>query len=435
MNLVLSAILRHVWLMEPRAVESFLPQVASLLEGKSIVLSEGNNKKILVIAGAAYAPQTNIDGNITIGSAYSRAPKGSVALIPVNGPIMKNDYCGSIGTATMGALIDEAENNPNIDAIVLSIDSPGGTVDGTEVFANKIRAAKKPVIAFVDDMAASAAMWIASSCDEIIASTGNDTVGSIGTMTSFADQRKRMEDMGIKLHEIYASKSVDKNKAYRDAQNGDYTVIRQQLDSINETFTSAIKANRKGKYDLRSEDILTGKTYLAKEGLTNGLVDSIGSIEDAISRAKELATANKPSTINTNQNNETMKFKGAWKAIGAFMASAFKIEAKDGETEITAEHIEKMNEEIANAATLKTSLDSVTAEKLQAVNDLAAANVTIATLTTEKTALADKVALLEKEPAQRPVIAAADKDVEPQSWIDPNADHNKGADQMLKNKQ
>ncbi len=80
-----------------------------------------------------------------------------------------------------------AASNPNIAAIVLQIDSPGGEVSGTQQLADVIKSVQKPVVAFVDGMMASAALWIGSAADEIIASTPQDIIGSIGTMMSFGD--------------------------------------------------------------------------------------------------------------------------------------------------------------------------------------------------------------------------------------------------------
>lgn len=71
---------------------------------------------------------------------------GPVMVLPIDGPMMRNDYCGSLGTTSMGRLIEAANNDASIQSIVLSINSPGGTVDGTESLANKIKASQKPIV-------------------------------------------------------------------------------------------------------------------------------------------------------------------------------------------------------------------------------------------------------------------------------------------------
>ncbi len=219
--------------------------------------------------------------------------KNGVFVLPVNGPLMKYENCGSPGTSNMLASFNQAVADPNISSIVLQIDSPGGTVDGTKVFSDAIKQSSKPVVAFVDGMMASAAMWIGSAASEIIASTPTDMIGSIGTMVQWADFTEAYKAKGIKMHTAYASQSVDKNKTFSNAQeSGNYTeLITSVLDPINDQFTSAISQNRNGKINLSKENVLTGKTYMAKDAIKYGLADKIGSLDMAIKRANALASA------------------------------------------------------------------------------------------------------------------------------------------------
>jgi len=118
---------------------------------------------------------------------------------------MKEDMvCGPAGTATLGRIIQQADNNPNISAIVLHIDSPGGTVDGTEALANIIRNTNKPVVAFADGLMASAALWIGSAANEIIASTDTDEIGSVGVIMRFADWQPHWEKPALTRQQVSA---------------------------------------------------------------------------------------------------------------------------------------------------------------------------------------------------------------------------------------
>ena len=95
---------------------------------------------------------------------------------------MKNDqYCGPAGMATIGNYIKTADKSEKIDAIILHIDSPGGTVDGTSDLAEIVKNTSKPILAFADGMMGSAAMWIGSATKEIIAANNKTQAGSIGT--------------------------------------------------------------------------------------------------------------------------------------------------------------------------------------------------------------------------------------------------------------
>lgn len=282
MNL-LRAIVGHQWLISPDFVSGVLPFVANMV-------SRGDDTGFESLArpSASYAIVGN--GDIFAGPtnrAITEATAGSIAVIEINGPLMKNDQnCGPVGTATIASWIQQADKNPNIDGIILKIDSPGGTVDGTEHTANVISSTKKKTIAFVDGMACSAGYWIASACDEIVVSGQTGMVGNIGTRTTIVDQIPALENLGIKIHQINATKSTDKTKFYDDAISGTPEGYQQYrdliLDPVNDVFISTVTKNRKGKLDLSKEDVTTGKVYYSKPALKAGLIDQIGTMDTAI---------------------------------------------------------------------------------------------------------------------------------------------------------
>ncbi len=179
-NRFISTIMRGTWYLDPRIAEAMSPRLVNFLHGNK---PEGN-----------YAEQVVEQEPITpfcIGpsgersTSLSDAPKGSIAIIPVKGVIMKDDWCGEPGTETMGNWLKEAYNNENIVGVLLDIDSGGGSVDGTGEFAQIIENRNKPVVAFCSGLIASAAYWIGSSCDMIVISFETVEVGSIGTCIQF----------------------------------------------------------------------------------------------------------------------------------------------------------------------------------------------------------------------------------------------------------
>lgn len=204
----------------------------------------------------------------------------TVAVIPVSGPLMKSDFCGSFGTGTLSQLTKMASNATSVQAVVFMFDSPGGSVAGTETFADAIKSSGKKTIALVDDMCCSAAYWLASSCDEVYAGSNTAIVGSIGTMCSFYDSTKRMEATGVVLREYYATESTEKNKAYKDAQAGDGTaLIEETLDPMNNCLMGAVQENRGDKLNKKA---LKGKTYVGQNAVDIGLVDGIKSFEQIV---------------------------------------------------------------------------------------------------------------------------------------------------------
>lgn len=283
---LLSNILSKPWLIEESFLQSSLPLVMNMLKTNG----EQDELGTLSKASCMYA----VDASSTRSKEFNQAPPGSVAIIQMRGPLMKNDqFCGPVGTTTIGTWIQQALTNPNIDGIVLDTDSPGGTVDGTESLASIIKNSKKPIVTYVDGMMASAAYWIGSASSEIIAHGKTAFIGSIGTMTSFADYSGMLEQAGIKVRDIYASASTDKNRAHRAAQEGnDALIVSDILDPLNSVFTSAVKSNRLGKLS-QKEDVLTGKIYLAADAKKYGLIDSIGTLQDAIKSVRQKSQTKK----------------------------------------------------------------------------------------------------------------------------------------------
>lgn len=301
----ISAILRGMWAIDREYAESQLPLVISMLRGNAVqpvafspqagdmtderrqleekyLYNKSSQIMVAVPNGASAYESRWYDG-------FKDAPKGSVGIIPISGPIMRHDNCGDAGTMTNTRRIKEAMDSGNIEAIVLRIDSPGGAVYGTETLSTAIAEATKPVIAVIEDgMAASAAYWIASKAKEIYATNSISMVGSIGVYTSFYDFRGYLEKEGIKLHEIYAPQSTEKNDAYHAARDGKYDKMKASMAMLADEFISQVKAGR-GERLKDDGHVFKGKTYYATEAVEIGLIDGIKSMDAAIQRAAELA--------------------------------------------------------------------------------------------------------------------------------------------------
>jgi len=130
--------------------------------------------------------------------------KEGIAVITMNGPMFKKanmlqQISGAKSTEMIVQAIQDANANSLIHGIVLLIDSPGGTVDGTEVLTEEIKKSRKPIVSFVDGMMASAAYWAGSSASHIMASGETALIGSIGTMMVHTDQSGFLTMNGVKL--------------------------------------------------------------------------------------------------------------------------------------------------------------------------------------------------------------------------------------------
>ena len=219
--------------------------------------------------------------------------KNMVAVIPLRGTIIKYGTMCSYGADEIAAAIDEAAANKKVIGIVLDIDSGGGAVDAVAPLVDAIRRTKamgKPVVASCD-LCASAAYWTACECDEIMADNNiSSEFGSIGVMMSFPDYAKYYEKEGIKIHTIYSNLSTYKNAPFEAAKLGKYDDIKtEELDPLARKFQANVRAKRVGKLNEKIEGILSGKVFYAEDALKHGLIDSIGTLDRAVERVRELA--------------------------------------------------------------------------------------------------------------------------------------------------
>ena len=204
-------------------------------------------------------------------------------VVPVKGTMLKNTGYWSIGTDLIASAITDAANDEHIAAVVLDIDSPGGTVSSVPPLLSaidKFRAAGKKVIVSCD-MCCSAAYWTAATCDYIY--MNNDIsayVGSIGVLTTFVNPRKFYESMGFEVTDIYAPESTDKNKSYRMAIEGDFSRIEAELSEIATYFINDVKRRRPSVKE--APGVFSGDTFTAGKARGLGMIDGVMPLDDLI---------------------------------------------------------------------------------------------------------------------------------------------------------
>ncbi len=197
--------------------------------------------------------------------------------------------CGIPGTRVIANDLLNADSQKEIIGHILIIDSGGGAANSVPDLAEAIQACTKPVIAYVDGYMCSAAMYVGSYCDHIIAHREEDQIGCIGTMIQLADYPKQVRDSDGMMHiRVYADGADEKNSEYEAALEGNFELIKERvLNPANERFKADIKSNRPNV----REDQLRGRTYPAKD-VTGTLIDAIGNFESAVQKVIELSTLN-----------------------------------------------------------------------------------------------------------------------------------------------
>ncbi|MDD2799388.1 MAG: S49 family peptidase [Bacteroidales bacterium] len=286
---LLDAIVRGKWAINDNSAISNLEIASKLIRGEYSTEQYAGRKskkdpfKVKLDSGK-FVVASNPKG-------MDGAPSQSTAIIPLHGTMLKyGTWCG-YGTEEIAYAIRQAADSSRMDSIVVDGHSGGGSVDSIPPIFDAIVYAKarKPVVACVD-LCCSAALYGLLPCDEIMAA--NDLsceVGSIGVMMNFMDYSAYYEQLGVKEHLIRSTLSEYKNLPLELARKGEYAKIQEEeLDPLALKFQTDVKQYRGDKLDISVEGILNGRTFFAPDALKYGLIDSIGSMDKAIARAKEL---------------------------------------------------------------------------------------------------------------------------------------------------
>jgi len=224
-----------------------------------------------------------------------RKVAGKVAILPVHGLIEQrmSDYgywFGSFPTEFGEQALDALLANRQVEAIVLDIDSPGGTSYGVEEFADKIYAARqvKPIHALANSMAASAAYWIASAAGGAQGPSFNVTpggdVGSVGVYSMHADWSKNLEEAGIKVTIAKAGKYKAEFSPYAPLSKEAQDYQQEMVDACYTKFVKAVARNRGVSVKDVRDTFGEGRLVMADAALAAGMVDRIITLGELLEK-------------------------------------------------------------------------------------------------------------------------------------------------------
>ena len=251
----------------------------------------------IVFVGVILFPNTNSTNGISWGG-------NEVAIIELDGPIkLKSDEGsifsgGEVGVKEYIDLIDEAEKDNNIKAIVLKVNSPGGEVIASEKLANKVKEAseKKPVVSYIETIGASGAYMTVAPSTYIIAEK-HSIVGSIGVIMDLIQYYELQKKIGINTTTIKAGKYKDIGSPNRPMTKEEKEILQNMTNEIYNDFVKWVSDNRNISLN-RTYQIAQGKIYSGYDAQKVGLVDEVGTEDDAIKKAGELANiSGKPATV------------------------------------------------------------------------------------------------------------------------------------------
>ena len=270
----------QLWAIQPEKLEAVMAFLQLKAEGKAVEAE--------TLAG--------IQGQSAVTAAraqkVSASSKGAVAVLPLYGLILHRgsamgDISGPTATSTAKFLqqFRQAVNDPNVQAIVVDVDSPGGTVEGVDELASEIRAArsKKQVIAVSNCLCASAAYYVAASCSEVVVSPSSLT-GSVGVYCAHEDDSKMLEDIGVKVTLISFGENKTAGNNYEPLSDSARADMQSMVDSFGDMFEKAVAAGRKISQAKVHQAFGQGKVFNAKDAVKIGMADKIGTLDDVLAR-------------------------------------------------------------------------------------------------------------------------------------------------------
>jgi|GEM_PF-1309005 len=187
-------------------------------------------------------------------------------------------------------ILRAVERDPAIRALVIRMDSPGGSAQASDIIAEglgRFRASGKPVVLSVGGMAASGGYYIATEADKIVAEP-TSIIGSIGVVWGKASGEKLLEKLGLRAETIKTEPHADAMSVYRTWTDEELAIIQKHLDEFYGHFVQRVGRSRKLD-SLRLDSIAEGRVFTGSRALTNGLIDGLGGLDHALALAGDLA--------------------------------------------------------------------------------------------------------------------------------------------------
>jgi signal peptide peptidase SppA len=279
-NKMTLSILNRPWAITQDKMDEILDVYEDRLSGKK--------RDLEIVAAAIGKPLGNQDQGYTVTDS-------GVAVIPISGIIAKkmnlfSDISGGASTELIGRDIKAAMADPSVTSIVLDINSPGGTIEGLDALSNLIGSSKddKCIIAYVDGQMCSAAYWIGSAASAIVASP-TAQVGSIGILVKHTDYSKADEMNGVKRTYLTAGKYKALGNDAEPLSEFARQVIQERLDDAYTIFIDTVAKNRGTTAEKVLSDMADGRVFMGQKAVSAGLVDSLGTLDDALAIALEMS--------------------------------------------------------------------------------------------------------------------------------------------------
>lgn len=278
---VLTEVLILPWAIEPAMLTQLTALLALRAAGRSLTDAEITAR---ITAGQERA-----------AARGSGARIGAVAVLPILGVLLPRAEAfsrtsGAVSTQELARAFQVLVADDAISAVVLDVDSPGGSVGGIAEFADQVyqARARKPIVAVSNPGMASAAYWIGAAASELLV-TPSALVGSIGVYAAHTDLSDALAKEGVKVTLISAGEKKVLGNEFEPLSAESRAEIQSKVDAFYTLFVRAVARGRGVAQKVVRTGFGAGASVMAEDAVTLGMADAIGSLDDAIARAARLA--------------------------------------------------------------------------------------------------------------------------------------------------
>jgi len=239
-----------------------------------------------------------IEGDPSVGA--------KIALIDVQGVLTSDQEESLFSTkeSQVVAFVEKlrlAEQDADVKAVLIRIDSPGGDVTTSDILYNELLAFKQrkkvPVVAAFMGVAASGGYYLASACDAIVAHPTTIT-GSIGVISMHVSLVGLMEKIGVKVEALKSGANKDMGSPFRAMNDEDRKLFQTLVDQLYARFLAVVTEGRKGRLtEAQIRPLADGRVYTAQQALDAKLIDGIGYLADAVAEAKKRANLRRSTLV------------------------------------------------------------------------------------------------------------------------------------------
>ncbi len=230
----------------------------------------------------------------------------------------------------IAASIRKLDSRDDVGAVVVVVNSPGGSVVATREIYDAVKGLEKPKVAYFREVAAAGAYYVSSAADYII-SEPNALTGSIGVIMTLSDMSGLFEKIGLNMSAIKSGEAKDIGSFARPMTEKERHILQALVDEIFSEFKSIVLENRGSRLNMEKfNEILDGRVVSGRQAKEIGLVDELGNKQDAISKAAQLAniTDKEPAICEIKLSSQSSGFFDARSFLSIFEKNAKKVSVK-----------------------------------------------------------------------------------------------------------